>query len=61
MSFKNRTFFWFAWLIGLFVVGYAFAQEAASGESDSGIQMFIGALNEHLGAAANFLFFDFFL
>ena len=60
MSFKNRTFFWFAWLLGLFVVGYAFAQEAASGESDGGIQMFIGALNEHLGAAANFLFSIFF-
>ncbi len=60
MSFKNRTFFWFAWVLGLFVVGYAFAQEASSGESDGAIQMFIGILNDYVGGAANLLFSIFF-
>ena len=60
MSFKNRTFFWLAWVLGLFVVGYAFAQDASSGESDGAIQMFIGILNDYVGGAANFLFSFFF-
>ena len=63
MSLKNRTFFWFVWVLGLFVVGYAFAQEASSGESPGGIKVFTTALNEHLGTAvaflANILFQDF--
>ncbi len=57
---SSKKFCLFTVLLGLFVVGYAFAQEASSGESDGAIQIFISALNEHLGAAANFLFSVFF-
>ena len=57
---SSKKFCLFTVLLGLFMVGYAFAQGAASGESDGAIQIFIAALNEHLGAAANFLFSVFF-
>ena len=57
---SSKKFCLFTVLLGLFVAGYAFAQEASSGESDGAIQIFIAALNEHLGAAANFLFSVFF-
>ena len=57
---SSKKFCLFAVLLGLFMAGYAFAQGSASGESDGAIQIFIAALNEHLGAAANFLFSIFF-
>ncbi|MCY3683450.1 MAG: alanine/glycine:cation symporter family protein [Gemmatimonadetes bacterium] len=57
---SSKKFCLFTVLLGLFMAGYAFAQGAASGESDGAIQIFIAALNEHLGAAANFLFSVFF-
>ncbi len=57
---SSKKFCLFTVLLGLFVAGYAFAQASSSGESDGAIQIFIAALNEHLGAAANFLFSVFF-
>ena len=60
MHFKRGVSFLFACFVGPLWVAPVFAQETSSGESFGVIQMLIDALNEHLGAAANFLFSVFF-